>query len=134
MGVYRFEGIDDSLPLVPLAARRALDRAARKLSLERWQALSLAKRQRLVDAGSSDHVDLDAVTACLEGADTVPYESRAEPDRHAVDAAVASACEDAPITEEVWRSLRALDRWSLTSLAERGKREALGALRRELDV
>src|ERR1700742_3041260 len=44
LGVYGFEGIDETLPFVPLAARRALDRMGCKLSLDGWRSLPVEAR------------------------------------------------------------------------------------------
>ena len=70
-GVYPFEQIDDTLPYVPLAARRVLDALGRKLSLAGWQSLGLDDRKRLVDAGAGDTVDLD-VSHLLERVTPAP--------------------------------------------------------------
>ena len=53
-GVYAFEEIDETLPLVPLAARRALDAAGKKLSLAGWLSLPVARRAVLVEAGRGE--------------------------------------------------------------------------------
>ena len=45
MELYQFDGISSELELVPLAARRALDRAGRKLSLGAWRHLDHAARR-----------------------------------------------------------------------------------------
>ncbi|MCB9597434.1 MAG: hypothetical protein H6719_32230 [Sandaracinaceae bacterium] len=55
------------LLLLPWAARRALDLAGRKVSLQAWQALPLEVRRRLAGLGSVAAVDLDAVRALVEG-------------------------------------------------------------------
>jgi hypothetical protein len=49
--LYRFEGIDAQLDLLPLAARRALDHAGCKLSLEGFRSLPLAEREQLARLG-----------------------------------------------------------------------------------
>ncbi|MDP9152545.1 MAG: hypothetical protein M3O36_21680, partial [Myxococcota bacterium] len=59
-GVYAFEGIDESLPYVPLAARRVLDALGRKLPLEGWLSLPLADRQEVLRAGLGDRVAAEA--------------------------------------------------------------------------
>ena len=50
-GVYGFEAIDEGLPFMPIAARRALDASGLKLSLEGWLSLSLERRRELATTG-----------------------------------------------------------------------------------
>ena len=66
-GVWAFEEIDDTLPLVPIAARRALDLAGVHLSLEGWRRLPLEQRRALVNAGNLEVVARSEVLArCME--------------------------------------------------------------------
>ena len=60
MRVYAFEGIDDSLDLVPLAARRALDAAGLKVSLDEWRATTLDARRAMTTLGSEPRVNVAA--------------------------------------------------------------------------
>jgi hypothetical protein len=80
--VYAFEGIDERLDLVPLAGRRALDAAARKVGLEAWRALPLPERRAIVAAGSG----LDGLDAArwraLRGLDRWALASLASRQRH----------------------------------------------------
>lgn len=126
--VYRFEAIGDQLELVPLAGRRALDRAGRKVGLSAWQAMPLPRRAEIVEAGASDGVDLDAVVRALEGVASAPMEAEPEPDPATVPEAVARLGVDAVR----WRALGGLDRWALASLVRRGKDDAARALLAEL--
>ncbi len=134
MVVYDFEDIDASLTLVPLAGRRALDRAHRKLTLAAWQQLSIDARRAIVDAGSREVVDADAVAQLIDAATWSDHDAWPEPSRDGIDHHVITACMSQPIAMERWSAVRAIDRWALTSLARRDKREALTALRRELGL
>lgn len=129
--VYRFEGIDDSLDLVPLAGRRALDRAHRKLGLEGWRKLPLTSRRAIVEAGAADVVDATLVERLLAGSETSPAGGRSDPDPAVVPASVSSVV---PLSAARWAALRALDRWALESLAARGRIDALRASAAELGL
>lgn len=132
--VYRFEGIDASLTLVPLAGRRALDRAGRKVSLEAWQRLSAEARRAVVEAGSAESVDEAHVRRVV---DAIPWREHVawpEPRRDEIPVEVMAACAGEAITIERWQAMRAIDRWSMTSLARRAKRDSLSALGRELGL
>lgn len=126
--VYRFEGIDEALDLVPLAGRRALDRAGRKLGLEAWRALSLEARTAIVEAGTAETVDGGRVLGILSGAQTSSLEARPEPDASVPPPLVVAT----GVTRERWARLSGLDRWALDSLAHRGRHETLAALLAEL--
>jgi cyclic pyranopterin phosphate synthase len=124
-GVYQFEGIDDSLPYVPLAGRRVLDAIGRKVSLEAWISLTLEDRRRLVEAGVGDKVDTSVVSivdTVSRAAAHIPPEP--EPDSRDVPPSLAGALGPSqPLDTEKWRSLRALDRYALVKYA--GKPEKL---------
>ena len=128
--VYRFEEIDESLELVPLAARRALDRARTKLSLDGWRRLPLDRRAAIAEAGAADEVDVEGVRRLLADSDATATEGRPEPDAGAVPALLSSAAPT--LTSARWAALRALDRWALESLAARGRTDALAAALAEL--
>jgi hypothetical protein len=132
--VYRFEEIDASLTLVPLAGRRALDRAGRKVGLEAWQRLPIEVRATIIDAGSGESVDEALVRKLVDAIPWTEHEAWPEPPRDVVDHEVIRAGLEHPIAVERWSALRALDRWAITSLARRGRHEGLTALRRELGV
>src|SRR3954469_11467559 len=63
--LYSFDGVDAALDLLPLAARRALAGAGRKVSLEAWRALPLETRRVIVEAGSAPTVDAARVEGAL---------------------------------------------------------------------
>jgi cyclic pyranopterin phosphate synthase len=125
--VFRFEDIDADLPLLPLAARRALDVAGRRLSLKAWQRLGAAHRAALVALGSQPSVDTAAVRAAIAGADP-PDTSIAADDESRLEAAPASLAIDA----DHWRALGKLERFALHHLAAKNRpsrlREALAEI------
>lgn len=129
-GPYRFEGIGDELDLVPLAGRRALDAAGLKVGLAAWRGLAHEARSAIVRAGTSEIVDTALVHARLAGVESSPVAAAAEPDATSVPEPVTRFGVDA----STWRSLSALDRWALESLARRGKDEAVAALLAELST
>jgi cyclic pyranopterin phosphate synthase len=124
-GVYAFEAIDESLPFVPLAARRVLDLLGRKLSLEAWLSLPLDQRERIVLAGTKVRVEED-VLPVLDAARPPPdhVAAGADPDETSPPPALVSALGPArPLDVARWRALRALDRYALSKSA--GKPEKL---------
>jgi hemerythrin-like domain-containing protein len=133
--VYRFEGIDASLTLVPLAGRRALDAAGRKVGLEAWRAMPREARRSIVDAGGAERVGVQAVRAALDGVETRRVEGRPDPDLAHVPGVVRAALASFLELDDVrWSALRSLDRWAFASLAERGRFEGLRALAEELGL
>jgi cyclic pyranopterin monophosphate synthase len=128
--LYSFDEVDVRLALVPLAARRALDRAGLKLSLDGWRSLSLERRRAIAEAGSGPVVDVEAVTAATGGAD--PTVERIEPiDAPAADTppphVVRAFGPARPLEPAVWAALSSLDRYALAKVAARGRPERLAA-------
>ena len=125
-GIYAFEDIDDELPLVPLAARRALDVAGRKLSLKAWQALALPRRQELVRQGRSARVDVSAVHAAVAQAAPPATPIDADDESRLVDpsaellAAVHAAAGPQALDAARWHTLDPLARFALVHVALRG--------------
>jgi cyclic pyranopterin phosphate synthase len=120
-GVYEFEQIDDSLPYMPLAARRVLDGLGRKLSLDGWLSLQADDRRRIVAAGTKATVDesvLVVLDAARPPADRMGPEP--EPDETQPPPRLAAALGSSrPLDVAKWRSLRALDRYALVKCASR---------------
>jgi molybdenum cofactor biosynthesis protein MoaC len=121
MRVFAFEDIDPALPLMPLAARRALDVAGQRLSLKAWQHLPIEARRALVLAGSDESVPVTSVKAAL--ADAVP-----RPDPQPADDEARLAEPPAPLRlrlgvdpPAVWARLRKLERFALWHVATRAK-------------
>ncbi len=122
--LYRFDGVDDGLELVPLAARRALDRAGLKLSLEAWQSLPAAQRRGIVEAGSGTEVELKPLQLAISLAD--PPATRVDPAADPPDEAppaelVAALGPDRALPPALWAALTPLDRYVLAKVAGRGR-------------
>jgi cyclic pyranopterin phosphate synthase len=126
MKLYGFDGVDERLDLVPLAARRALDRAGLKLSLDGWRSLSLEARRTIVQAGSGSVVDITPVTASAQRAQPAPQ--RIEPihdppaDAPPVELRVAST-ESLVAAARAWATLSPMDRYALAKVAALGRPE-----------
>lgn len=105
------------LALLPMAARRALDRAGLKVSLEPWQAMPLEGRRRLAELGSAPEVDVEAVRAAApEGA---PMDPVPEPDPRRVPDRVA---EHVPALGDArWAELSPVARHALEMYARKGR-------------
>jgi len=129
-GVYAFEGIEEDLPFLPLAARRVLDLLGRKMSLEAWLSLPAGHRHLLVRAGAEARVDA-SVQAVIDAAKPAPLAVApvADPDASAPPASLVAAllasAPSRPLEVARWRSLRPLDRYSLGKSA--GKPEKLAS-------
>ena len=63
---------ESGLEWIPMAVRRALDRAGLRISLRSWQALSMKVRRSLVQLGAAAEVDRQALRSCLAHVDAVP--------------------------------------------------------------
>jgi len=108
--VLPFEGVEERrLERVPLAARRTLDIARRKVSLGDWQQLGLDVREALVAAGHREEVDAEEVRAWLTG---VPTEELDEPSPPARPEQVSASR---------WESLSSLGRYVVAHVARRGR-------------
>jgi cyclic pyranopterin phosphate synthase len=117
MRIYAFEHIASTLDLVPLAARRALDAAGTRVSLEAWQASPLVLRRTIAALGSEAHVDAAAVRAALEEAEVPSFEVQI-PEEPAVDELPPELA--AAVPKSAWPALSPLDRYALWKVA-RGK-------------
>ena len=116
-GVFQFESIDEGLPLLPLAARRALDAAGRKLSLGAWKGLPLEIRRSLVELGRADEVDCRLVLDAI---------ATAEPSAAEVSASLERQLDEPPESlrerlAEAWPRLGRLERFALRHVASRGR-------------
>ncbi len=128
MKLYAFDAIDETLELVPIAARRALDRAGVRLSLAGWQSLDPDARRAIVEAGAEREVDVELVERRSRAAspppDSIP--KREELSSSAAPAHVVSAFGKArPIPDAVWASLSWLDRYALAKVAEKAREERM---------
>lgn len=123
MKLYRFDGVDQTFDLLPLSARRALDHAGCKLSLEGFRSLPAADRLALSDLGSGDLVDVGRVNALLLAAQPQPQTIAPVADPSPVapdDVVVAAFGPGRPIPAASWSALSPLDRYALAKVA-RGK-------------
>jgi len=131
--LYSFDGVDASLDLLPLAARRALDVAGIKLSLEAWRKLPLAARRAVVQSGSGPVVDVAQVEAVLAAAPVTRIERSPDPDMSAVPAELITALGSArPVSHALWNALSPLDRFALVKVAGRGQPDRLDAAYAEI--
>jgi cyclic pyranopterin phosphate synthase len=133
--LYRFDGIDDRLELLPLAVRRALDLSGQKLSRDGFSSLSLDARRRLVSLGAAPAVDRKAVLAVLADATPPPRllgETTDPPSDAAPEALLAALGTERPLSSRVWESLTPLDRYALVKVAEKGASERLAAAYEEI--
>jgi cyclic pyranopterin phosphate synthase len=133
--LYAFDAVDERLDLVPLAARRALDHAGVKLSLEGWRSLDLDARRRITLAGSEADVDREAVqravaTARPKAESMTPI---ADPlsDAPALEVSEAFGAER-PLDPAVWSALSRLDRYALVKVARGRQRERIEPAYREI--
>jgi cyclic pyranopterin phosphate synthase len=133
---YAFEEIGQALEFVPHSARRALDLAGRKLSLEGWRSLGAEDRRALCVAGVSETVDVARVAEAAGRAVPAPepIEPPAPPDARAVPAEIHAALGTLrQIDDAQWAALRSVDRHTLWKLRARPERllrahdEILGA-------
>jgi cyclic pyranopterin monophosphate synthase len=127
--LYAFDGIDSSLILLPIAARRALDHAGLKLSRAGWQSLELDQRQELVTLGSSVALDTDRIRALVAGAVPAaePLQPVGDPGPAAVPEELSRALgAERPITPAVWSALGPLDRYALVKAAQSKSLDRLG--------
>jgi cyclic pyranopterin phosphate synthase len=123
-GVYGFEGIDETLPYLPLAARRVLDALGRKLSLQGWLSLAPGDRERIVLAGVGPTVDHGAALT-IDRALPAPahFDALPEPDPRSPDPGLVVALgASRPLDEARWQALSALDRYSLRKSSQNGEK------------
>jgi cyclic pyranopterin phosphate synthase len=126
--LYSFDVDGETLEQLPLAARRALDHAGRKLSLAGWTSLDPNERRSLVRLGSSSPVDLDAVARVLRRARPAASstEALADPPRDTPPAQVVDAYADhGRLSAAVWTSLADVDRYALDKVAKKSNPERL---------
>jgi cyclic pyranopterin phosphate synthase len=113
--VFPFENLSD-LEFIPIAARRALDHAGLRLSLESWRSLTPEERSQIAELGSADVVDTTRVS--LVALRAQPLAQRIDP---VSDPDLLSPPEDLVrsldptrvLDPRRWSRLRALDRYAL---------------------
>lgn len=130
MKLYKFDGIDEQLRLLPLAARRALDAIGQKLSLEGFLSLSLPERQALVQSGCAAAVDVEQASAAIAQArpPATQISPTREPDASSAPPLVTQTLgkERAP-SDKLWQSLSALDRYSIVKVCARPRPDRIEA-------
>lgn len=127
--LYRFD-VDENLELLPLAARRAADAAGVHLSREGWKSLPLEARRRLVELGSAETVNAEAVIEIVREArpEATVIAVVSDPEPSSVPTSVRSALgKERPVSDAGWAALSALDRYALVKVAERGREERIHA-------
>ncbi len=120
--VFDFEDTGDGLSLLPLAARRALDVAGFRLSLEGWQSLASAERKDLAVEGGRDAVDASAVERAVKRSAIPATKIRPVPDPDPLLPPEQLSSFLGPrraIDPAQWARLRALDRYALIHVLRR---------------
>lgn len=134
MTLFDFDEAKD-LSLMPMAARRALDWAGRRLPLRGWQALTGEARRTLVVLGASATVDVAKVLQVISpvAATTEAISPLSDPTSatvpHQVSEAYASI---GPLSDATWQTLSPLDRYALAKIAVKKRPERLRAAYQEL--
>jgi cyclic pyranopterin phosphate synthase len=127
---YRFDEVDETLELLPMAARRALDHAGRRLGREGWTSLPVALRRQVVALGGARGVDVELVHEAMALARPSPDEvdPRGDPPSDAPPREVSEALgPERPLSAAVWSGLSPLDRYSLVKVVSRGRPERVAA-------
>ncbi|UQA55932.1 cyclic pyranopterin monophosphate synthase MoaC [Polyangium aurulentum] len=115
--IYAFEEIGSDLDLVPIAARRALDHAGLRLSLEGWRSLPVEERRHIAVAGGTDTVDTSIVASAVRRArpqaTQIPTGTDPSPRSPPDGLARLLTASGRTIDAKQWAALRALDRFAL---------------------
>ncbi len=122
--MFGFEEQTRDLELMPIAARRALDTAGIRLSLEAWRALSIADRSALVVSGSLGSVPVPRVEGLLGRVEPRPERIEPSADPREIPLDLASAL--GALNQELelrWPALSGLERYALAKLARPGHLE-----------
>jgi cyclic pyranopterin phosphate synthase len=120
--VFDFEDTGEGLSLLPLAARRALDVAGFRLSLEGWQSLPPADRKELTLEGGRDAVDASLVEMLVKRSALPATRIRPVPDPDALlppEQLSTFLGSRRAIDPGQWTRLRALDRYALIHVLRR---------------
>jgi len=126
--LFRFDGVDATFDLLPLAARRALDHAGRKLSLEGFRSLTRSEREELVELGSRSEIDGARVSAIALGAvpPAQPMPPSGDPPPSApADDLLSALGGTRPIPAGTWSALTPLERYALAKVARSQNPERL---------
>jgi cyclic pyranopterin phosphate synthase len=118
--LYAFDGIEPTLELLPIAARRALDHAGLKLSRQGWQSLEYGVRQQIVELGSRNEPDILAVQRLVAAAvpPAAAIEALRDPEGGLVPETLLTGLgAEQPLAPAVWSALAPLDRYALWKAA-----------------
>lgn len=135
MKLYAFDGIDQRLELLPLAARRALDLSGLRLSREGFLSLAHAERVLLASAGAEHAVDRQRVTRLVAPARPEATSERPaeDPPLDRVPTEVTNALGPArPLPDAVWSALTPLDRYALAKVCSKSSEERVTGAYREI--
>jgi hypothetical protein len=114
--LFGFE--DDTLELVPFAARRALDAAGIKLSLKTWQAIPLEIRRQLVRVGAEPRLVASEQVQDLLAPLRLPRgEREAWVEPATLPSEVLEAMERLNLPAVLWTDMSGLERYVLAKLA-----------------
>lgn len=122
--IYQFEEIGLDLPTPPLAARRALMNAGVSMPQAAWTMLSIEARQAIVKQGTNESVEAPHVQSLVSPVlrNVRLMGSVKDPPRDAVPEKVGMALTGIrPISNDEWRRLRPLDRYTLNVLSSNGR-------------
>jgi cyclic pyranopterin phosphate synthase len=131
---FEMDEIGPDLDLVPLAARRALDHAGVHLPLEGWRSLPLDLRQRILQAGAIEDVDVTLVATIA--AQAVPSARLVEPKFDPTPERLPDGLSaEGSVDQALWKSLGGLGRFALAHAATRAeKRGDPGILATAIDA
>jgi cyclic pyranopterin phosphate synthase len=133
--LYQLDEVGPDLKLLPMAARRALDRVGIKVPLAVWQTLPLVKREQLAEWGSQDDVPEQLVQQwCSEIEVDLPRcEVRAEPSPEQVPEELLQRLgPERPLPLPSWAALEPLDRYALLKVVHGRRPERVGQAYDEL--
>jgi cyclic pyranopterin monophosphate synthase len=133
--LYAFDGIDQRLELLPLAARRALDLSGMRLSREGFLSLAHAERVLLTSAGGEPAVDRDRVVRLLAPArpEALAEPPALDPPLDRVPEGVTKALGPTrPLPDAVWSALTPLDRYALAKVCGKNSEDRVGGAYKEI--
>jgi len=130
--LYAFDGVDEQLELVPLAARRALDTTGIRLPRAAWTRLPLAQRRELVELGAAAVVDRAKVQALCADSGEPMAPSADPPPSEPPPELVAAFGPERPVPGAVWSALSPLDRYALVKVAAKPRADRISAAHAEI--
>jgi cyclic pyranopterin phosphate synthase len=117
--LHALDEADETLQLLPYAARRALDREGWTISLDGWKSLTRDVRERIALAGTNPNVgSLDPLLG-YDGSPAKRAEAWCEPGIESLPEWLLVAL-PGPLSHARWASLSLLDRYILAKRAKKG--------------